>query len=149
MKAKWSKFEILVTCLSVAIIPLAARLISIVPTLIFAPGSLLLTYLSLSSLFLVPLIGAAILVRFLKSRGKRIWPAAVVLSAVMALLGLAGKYLSEFTRLVNKVTGHYNAEANGFFLLMMLLMFGGALAGIGAGSLIASRHNALPSTTGI
>lgn len=149
MRAKWSKFEILVTCLSVAIIPLAARLISIVPTLIFAPGSLLLTYLSLPSLFLVPLIGAAILVRFLKSRGKRIWPAAVVLSAVMALLGLAGKYLSEFTRLVNKVTGHYNAEANGFFLLMMLLMFGGALAGIGAGSLIASRHNALPSTTGI
>ena len=149
MRAKWSKFEILVTCLSVAIIPLAARLISIVPTLIFAPGSLLLTYLSLSSLFLVPLIGAAILVRFLKSRGKRIWSAAVVLSAVMALLGLAGKYLSEFTRLVNKVTGHYNAEANGFFLLMMLLMFSGALAGIGAGSLIASRHNALPSTTGI
>ena len=149
MKAKWSKFEILVTCLSVAIIPLAARLISIVPTLIFAPGSLLLTYLSLSSLFLVPLIGAAILVRFLKSRGKRIWPAATVLAVVMVLLGLAAKYLSEFTRFVNLVTGHYNAEANGFFLLMMLLMFGGALAGIGAGSLIASRHNALPSTTGI
>lgn len=59
MRAKWSKFEMLVTCLSVAIIPLAARLISIVPTLIFAPGSLLLTYLSLSSLFLVPLIGTA------------------------------------------------------------------------------------------
>ena len=149
MRAKWRKFEILVTCLSVAIIPLAARLISIVPTLIFAPGSLLLTYLSLSSLFLVPLIGAAILVRFLKSRGKRIWPTATVLAVVMVLLGLATKYLSEFTRFVNLVTGHYNAEANGFFLLMMLLMFGGALAGIGAGSLIASRHNALPSTTGI
>ena len=69
MRAKWSKFEILVTCLSVAIIPLAARLISIVPTLIFAPSSLLLTYLFLSSLFLVPLIGTAILVRFLKKRG--------------------------------------------------------------------------------
>ena len=149
MRAKWSKFEILVTCLSVAIIPLAARLISIVPTLIFAPGSLLLTYLSLSSLFLVPLIGAAILVRFLKSRGKRAWPAAAILATVMALLGLAGKYLSEFTRFVKLITGHYNAEANGFFLLMMLLMFGGALAGIGAGSLIASRHNALPSTTDI
>ena len=146
MRAKWSKFEILVTCLSVAIIPLAARLISIVPTLIFAPGSLLLTYLSLSSLFLVPLIGAAILVRFLKSRGKRIWPAAVVLSAVMALLGLAGKYLSEFTRLVNKVTGHYNAEANGFFLLMMLLMFGGALAGIGVGVLISRLNGTNKST---
>ena len=149
MRAKWSKFEILVTCLSVAIIPLAARLISIVPTLIFAPGSLLLTYLSLSSFFLVPVIGTAILVRFLKSRGKRIWPAATVLAVVMVLLGLATKYLSEFTRFVNLVTGHYNAEANGFFLLMMLLMFGGALAGISAGSLIASRHNALPSTTGI
>ena len=149
MRAKWSKFEILVTCLSVAIIPLAARLISIVPTLIFAPGSLLLTYLSLSSLFLVPLIGTAILVRFLKKRGKRVWPAATILAVVMALLGLAGKYLSEFTRFVKLVTGHYNAEANGFFLLMMLLMFGGALAGISAGSLIASRHNALPSTTGI
>ena len=30
-----------------------------------------------------------------------------------------------------------NAEANGFFLLMMLLMFGGALAGIGVGALLA------------
>ena len=136
MKCTWSKFEILVTCLSVAIIPLAARLISIVPTLIFAPGSLLLTYLSLSSLFLVPLIGAAILVRFLKSRGKRIWPAATILAVVMVLLGLAGKYLSEFTRFVKLITGHYNAEANGFFLLMMLLMFGGALVGIGIGALI-------------
>ena len=136
MKCTWSKFEILVTCLSVAIIPLAARLISIVPTLIFAPGSLLLTYLSFSSLFLVPLIGAAILVRFLKSRGKRIWPAATILAVVMVLLGLAGKYLSEFTRFVKLITGHYNAEANGFFLLMMLLMFGGALVGIGIGALI-------------
>ena len=137
MKAKWSKFEILVTCLSVAIIPLAARLISIVPTLIFAPSSLLLTYLSLSSLFFVPLIGTAILVRFLKKRGKRVWPAAVVLAVVVTLLGLAGKYLSEFTRFVKLVSGHYNAEANGFFLLMMLLMFGGALAGIGVGALLA------------
>ena len=137
MRAKWSKFEILVTCLSVAIIPLAARLISIVPTLIFAPSSLLLTYLSLSSLFLVPLIGTAILVRFLKKRGKRVWPAAVVLAVVVTLLGLAGKYLSEFTRFVKLVSGHYNAEANGFFLLMMLLMFGGALAGIGVGALLA------------
>ena len=136
MKCTWSKFEILVTCLSVAIIPLAARLISIVPTLIFAPGSLLLTYLSLSSLFLVPVIGTAILVRFLKSRGKRIWPAATILAVVMVLLGLAGKYLSEFTRFVKLITGHYNAEANGFFLLMMLLMFGGALVGIGIGALI-------------
>ena len=143
MRAKWSKFEILVTCLSVAIIPLAARLISIVPTLIFAPGSLLLTYLSLSSLFLAPLIGTAILVRFLKKRGKRVWPATAVLVAVMATLGLAAKYLSEFTRFVKLVTGHYNAEANGFFLLMMLLMFGGALAGIGVGALHAhlSRKN--------
>ena len=137
MKTKWSKFEILVTCLSVAIIPLAARLVSIVPTLIFAPSSLLLTYLSLSSLFLVPLIGTAILVRFLKRRGKHIWPAAVVLAVVVTLLGLAGKYLSEFTRFVKLVSGHYNAEANGFFLLMMLLMFGGALAGIGVGALLA------------
>lgn len=44
MKAQWSKFEILVTCLSIAIIPLAARLASIVFSLIFAPGSLLLAY---------------------------------------------------------------------------------------------------------
>jgi len=137
MKAKWSKFEILVTCLSVAIIPLAARLVSIAPTLILAPSSLLLTYLSLSSLFLVPLIGTAILVRFLKRRGKHIWPAAVVLAVVVTLIGLAGKYLSEFTRFVKLVSGHYNAEANGFFLLMMLLMFGGALAGIGVGALLA------------
>ena len=97
----------------------------------------------------MPLIGTAILVRFLKKRGKRVWPAATILAVVMALLGLAGKYLSEFTRFVKLVTGHYNAESNGFFLLMMLLMFGGALAGIGAGSLIASRHNALSSTTDI
>lgn len=137
MREKWSKFEILVTCLSVAIIPLAARLVSIAPTLILAPSSLLLTYLSLSSLFLVPLIGTAILVRFLKRRGKHIWPAAVVLAVVVTLLGLAGKYLSEFTRFVKLVSGHYNAEANGFFLLMMLLMFGGALAGIGVGALLA------------
>jgi len=137
MREKWSKFEILVTCLSVAIIPLAARLVSIAPTLILAPSSLLLTYLSLSSLFLVPLIGTAILVRFLKRRGKHIWPAAVVLAVVVTLIGLAGKYLSEFTRFVKLVSGHYNAEANGFFLLMMLLMFGGALAGIGVGALLA------------
>ena len=109
MKAKWSKFEILVTCLSVAIIPLAARLVSIVPTLIFAPSSLLLTYLSLSSLFLIPLIGTAILVRFLKMRNKRVWPAAAVLTLAIALFGLAGKYLSEFTRFVKFITGHYNA----------------------------------------
>ena len=146
MRAKWSKFEILVTCLSVAIIPLAARLISIVPTLIFAPSSLLLTYLSLSSLFLVPLIGTAILVRFLKKRGKRVWPAATILAVVMALLGLAGKYLSEFTRFVKLVTGHYNAEANGFFLLMMLLIFGGALAGIGVGVLISRLNGTNKST---
>ena len=138
MRAKWSKFEILVTCLSVAIIPLAARLVSIVPTLIFDPGSLLLTYLSLSSLFLAPVIGTAILVRFLKKRDKRIWPAATILAVAMALLGLAGKYLSVFTRFVKLVTGHYNAEANGFFLLMMLLMFGGALVGIGIGALISA-----------
>ena len=137
MRAKWSKFEMLVTCLSVAIIPLAARLISIVPTLIFAPGSLLLTYLSLSSLFLVPLIGTAILVRFLKRRGKRVWPAAAILAAVMALLGLAGKFLSGFTRFVKLITGYYNAEAIGFFLLMLLLMFGGALVGVGADALIS------------
>ena len=137
MREKCSKLEILVTCLSVAIIPLAARLVSIAPTLILAPSSLLLTYLSLSSLFLVPLIGTAILVRFLKRRGKHIWPAAVVLAVVVTLLGLAGKYLSEFTRFVKLVSGHYNAEANGFFLLMMLLMFGGALAGIGVGALLA------------
>ena len=136
MRAKWSKFEILVTCLSVAIIPLAARLISVVPTLIFDPGSLLLTYLSLSSLFLVPLIGTANLVCFLKKRGKRIWPATVVLTLAIALFGLAGKYLAEFTRLVNRVTGYYNAEANGFFLLMTLLMCGGALLGFGAGSFL-------------
>ena len=141
MKCTWSKFEILVTCLSVAIIPLAARLISIVPTFIFAPGSLLLTYLSLSSLFLVPVIGTAILVRFLNRRGKRVWPAAAVLAVVMALLGLAGKYLSEFTRFVKLITGHYNAEANGFFLLTMLLMFGGALAGIGIGCIISPKRN--------
>ena len=146
MRAKWSKFEILVTCLSVAIIPLAARLISIVPTLIFAPGSLLLTYLSLSSLFLVPLIGTAILVRFLKRRGKRVWPAAAILAAVMALLGLAGKFLSGFTRFVKLITGHYNAEANGFFLLMMLLIFGGALAGIGVGVLISRLNGTNKST---
>ena len=147
MKATWSKFEILVTCLSVAIIPLAARLISIVFTLIFDPGSLLLTYLSLSSLFLVPLIGSAILVRFLKRRGKHVWPAATILAAVMVLLGLAGKYLSEFTRFVKLITGHYNAEANGFFLLMMLLMFGGALAGIGTGSLLTPTRSNLKSET--
>lgn len=139
MKAKWSKFEILVTCLSVAIMPLAARLISIVPTLILAPGSLLLTYLSLSSLFLVPVIGTAFLVRFLNRRGKRVRPAATVLAVVMALLGLAGKYLSEFTRFVKLITGYYNAEAIGFFLLMMLLMFGGALTGIGIGCLISAK----------
>ena len=68
MRAKWSKFEILVTCLSIVITPLAARLTSIVFTLILDPGTLLLTYLSLSTLFLVPLICAALLVRFLKMR---------------------------------------------------------------------------------
>ena len=94
----------------------------------------------------MPLIGAAILVRFLKSRGKRIWPAATILAVVMALLGLAGKYLSEFTRFVKLITGHYNAEANGFFLLMMLLMFGGALAGIGVGVLISRLNGTNKST---
>lgn len=70
MKRTWNKFEILVTGLSIVIIPLSAWLISIIFTLIIAPGSLLLTYLSLSSLFLVPLIGFAILVRFLKRHGN-------------------------------------------------------------------------------
>ena len=136
MKAKWSKFEILVTCLSVAIIPLAARLGPITISLIFGPDTALLSF---SALFLIPLICTAILVRFLKRRSKRVWPAAAVLAAVMATLGLAAKYLSEFTRFVKLVSGHYNAEAIGFFLLMMLLMFGGALTGIGIGCLISAK----------
>ena len=141
MRAKWSKFEILLTCLSIVITPLAARLTSIVCTLILDPGTLLLTYLSLSTLFWVPLICAALLVRFLKMRGKRVWPATTVLAVVMVLSGLAGKYLSEFTRFVKLITGHHNAEANGFFLLTILLMLGGALAGIGVGCIISPKRN--------
>lgn len=139
MKTKWSKFEILVTCLSVAIIPLAARLVSIVPTLIFAPSSLLLTYISLSSLFLTPLIGATALVRFLRMRGKHVWPASIVLTVLLVLLGLAAKYLWEFTKFIKPLTGHSNAEAIGFYLLFLILLCSGALLGIGVGVLLSKR----------
>ena len=142
MKQKWSRFEILVTCLSIATIPIAARLAAVGLTLLETSTSIP----ALAALFVVPLICTAGLVHFLKKRGKQVRPAVAILTVAVALFGLAGKYLSEFTRLVKLITGHYNAEANGFFLLMMLLMFGGALAGISIGCLIYRMFNRKNST---
>ena len=140
MKAKWSKFEILVTCLSIAITPMTAWLLAMAADLIFAPSNALLF---LSSLVFVTLLCTAILVCFLKMRGKRVWPASIALTMLLALLGLAANYLWEFTKFIKPLTGHSNTEANGFYLLFLILLCSGALVGIGVGALLArlSRKN--------
>ena len=135
MKAKWSKFEILVTCLSVAIIPMAAWLMAIAFDLIFAPGHALLF---LGTLVFATLLCTAALVRFLRIRGKHVWPASTALTVLLVLFGLACKFHTEFTKLTHLVTGHYNLEASFFFALFVLLICGGALVGIGIGTLLST-----------
>ncbi|MGN0313780.1 MAG: hypothetical protein ACI4EG_03195 [Fusicatenibacter sp.] len=135
MKCSWSRFEILVTCISAAIIPMAAWLTAIALHWMFGPNT---TPLSLSAFFMVSLVCTTALVRFLKMRGKHVWPAAAVLSVLLALLGLASTHLWEFTQLVHPLTGHYNSEAIGFSILFLILLCAGTLAGIGAGSLLSS-----------
>lgn len=133
MKAKWSKFEILVTYLSIAITPMAAWLLAMVADLIFAPSDALLF---LGSLVFVTLLCTAALVRFLRMRGKRVWPASIALTALLVLLGLAARYLWEFTKFIKPLTGHNNTEAIGFYLLFLILLCSGALLGIGVGSFL-------------
>ena len=144
MKAKWSKFEILVTCLSVAIIPMAAWLTAAAIPLMFGPDTALLSFVAL---FFVTLICTAVLVCFLKKRNKRIWPGTIVLTVLLSSLGLAAKNLSKSARLIKLITGHYNIEAVGFDILFLILLCSGALVGIGAGSLIASKRNTLKFKT--
>ena len=83
------------------------------------------------------------LVRFLRMREKRVWPASIALTVLLVLLGLAAKYLWEFTKFIKPLTGHSNTEANGFYLLFLILLCSGALVGIGVGALLArlSRKN--------
>ena len=133
MKKTWSKFEILVTCISVAIIPMAAWLAALLFT---GTGTAIA---SLTALFLVPLICTAALVRFLKLHGKRIWPASVTLIVLLAFLCLAAKYNTELPRMIKQLTGYYNLDATAFFTLFATLICGGALAGTGVGSLLAAK----------
>ena len=129
MKTKWSKFEILVTGFSIVMIPQAARM---------AAGFFSGRYV-IPILFLVPLISTAILVYFLKRRGKQVWFATAFVIALLILLGLAAKYHVKVTRLVKLVTGHFNLESTGFSIMIGLLICGGALVGIGAGALLSGN----------
>ena len=88
----------------------------------------------------MPLICTTVLVHFLKRRSKRVWPAATTLTILLVLFGLANKFNTEFTRLINLVTGYYNLEATFFFTLFVLLMCGGALVGIGVGALLGHSN---------
>lgn len=133
MKTKWSKFEILVTGLSVAIMPLTAWLLAAGCSLLGRNTALL----SFAAFFFVPLFGTALLVRFLKRRGKRVLPAAVAATVLVVLLSLALKNHVKFARLVNQITGYYNLEGSYFLALFALLICGGALVGIGAGALLS------------
>ena len=144
MRAKWSKFEILVTCLSVAITPMAAWLLAMTADLIFAPSNALLF---LGSLVLVTLLCIAALVRFLRMRGKHVWPASIALTVLLILLGLAAKYIWEFTKFIKPLTGHSNTEAIGFYLLFLILLCSGALLGIGVGALISVRKGSKAENT--
>ena len=133
MKTTWSKFELLVTCFSVVMIPLAAWSAAICFTLTGSNTAIP----SFVALFLVPLICTAILVRFLKRHGKRIWPATSVITVLLALLILSLKNHVAFAKLIHQITGYYNLEASYFFALFMLLICCGTLSGIGIGSLLS------------
>lgn len=132
MKRTWNKFEVSVTCLTLAIIPMAAWL----GAQLFRGASTAIG--SLAALFLIPLGCTAVLVRFHRKRGNRVWPAALVLTVLLALLGLAAKYNTEFTKIMKQMTGYYNQEATGFFVFFLLLMCGGALVGTGIGTLLGN-----------
>lgn len=133
MKTRWSRFEILITCLSVVCIPLAAQL----SAMIF--GGRISALASLSIFFLVPMIWTAMLVLFLRKRGKQVLYAAVVLAAAILLSCLVLKFNTEFTQSIDAITGYYNLEAIGFFTFFAILEFCGALVGIGIGTLFSNQ----------
>lgn len=137
MKSNWSKFEIMVTVLSVIAIPLTARVALV--ALAFAGISTAIPSVIIS-LFFVPLICTALLVNFLKSRDKRVWPATAVLSVFLLLFGTAHRFNVEFTKLIDLVTGYYNLETIGFYTFFALLICGGSLVGIVVGVLLAALN---------
>lgn len=133
MKTRWSKFEIMITCLSAVCIPLATQLS------VMILGERISAVVSLSLFFLVPMICTVILVCFLKKRGKEIRYAAVVLVMLLFLSCLAARFNTEVTQLIDTMTGYYNLETVGFLTFFAILECCGALVGIGIGTLFSNQ----------
>ena len=93
------------------------------------------------------MILTVLLVRFLRKSGKQVRYAAVVLAMLLLLSCLAAKFNTEFTQLIDAITGYYNLEAIGFFTFFAILEFCGALVGIGIGMLLSiktgSKHDSV------
>lgn len=126
-KIRWTPFELHVACLTAAIIPLAAWLSA---QLLQPLG----TAVCLSAVFFVSTVCTAALIRLLKGRGKRVWPAGAVLLALILLLCAGLGNLRVPVQLFARLTGQYAPESVAFALLFLLLLCDGALAGIGIGT---------------
>lgn len=125
-KNTWTPFEIWVSVLTAAIIPLAAWL-SV--QLLHGLG----TPFCLAAVFLIPAACTAHLVRVLKARKKRVLPAVLALTAAVIFLCAAINHIRFWAEHLYRLTGCYQPEAVAILLLYSLLLFDGALAGIGIG----------------
>lgn len=91
----------------------------------------------LGFLVLVPLVCTALLAWVLKKRGRRLRVFAGLLAGFDTLLLVGAFKLDVTTQIVYVLTGHYNAEAAAFALLIPLLCGLGMLIGLGLGALLA------------
>ena len=94
------------------------------------------TLASLAVITLLPFLCSFFVTRRMKKRGKGVWMTVAVPALFDLLWSVMALHLSFAAKIGAKLTGHYNIESTGFFLLFAILFCSGILAGALLGCLL-------------
>lgn len=91
---------------------------------------------ALTAMVLTAALAAVLVCLLLRRTGRRIWPCAVIPAGCLVMLAAMQHDLPGVSALVRGLTGRYNLEAAGFYILYGLLICGGTLLGVGLAGLL-------------
>ena len=80
-------------------------------------------------LYFIPFLIGIITAYCLKKFNRKIWPLVVIFTLLIALLFLCSENLPVVTKLYYRMSGHYNIEAVGFYLLFAMRSCSGFFTG--------------------
>lgn len=125
---RWTAKEILITLVSF-IITIAVTYLAFIMMCVLQIDALIAVFL----IFFIPFVCSIGIAYFLKKRGKHIRIFTVTLAVFDILLIALCMNNTAAATLCGKITGYYNPEAIGFYLLYAVLFCTGLLSGFGLG----------------